>query len=85
MLAGGTALILLTTLGLGRSDPLPSWNEGPTQQDITAFVENVTKQHIDFVPPKKHIATFDHDSTFWVEQPMQNFTIQTQTTKKEKP
>jgi hypothetical protein len=52
-------------------DPLPSWNDGPAKQSITAFVEKVTKAgSSDFVPPAKRIATLDNDGTLWVEQPM---------------
>jgi phosphoserine phosphatase len=54
-----------------RSDPLPSWNDGPTKQAITAFVARVTAQGgADFVPVDERIATFDNDGTLWIEQPM---------------
>jgi phosphoserine phosphatase len=54
-----------------RSDPLPSWNDGPTKQAITAFVARVTAQGgADFVPVDQRIATFDNDGTLWIEQPM---------------
>src|SRR5262245_47632302 len=53
------------------SDPLPSWNDGPTKPAIISFVDKVTKEggH-DFVPPRLRIATFDNDGTLWVEKPM---------------
>jgi phosphoserine phosphatase len=54
-----------------RSDPLPSWNDGPTKQAITAFVARVTAQGgADFVPVDERVATFDNDGTLWIEQPM---------------
>ncbi len=54
-----------------QSDPLPSWNDGPTKQAIVSFVEKVTdKEGEDYVPPEDRIATFDNDGTLWIEQPM---------------
>ena len=53
------------------SDPLPSWNEGKSKQEIVAFVNKVTKKGTaEFVPQEKRIATFDNDGTLWSEQPM---------------
>jgi hypothetical protein len=53
------------------SDPLPSWNDGPSKQAITGFVARVIQQGgPDFVPPAERIATFDNDGTLWVEHPM---------------
>jgi hypothetical protein len=53
------------------ADPLPSWNDGATKQQITTFVSRVTTQGgPDFVPPAERIATFDNDGTLWIEQPM---------------
>ncbi|KQO86038.1 haloacid dehalogenase [Methylobacterium sp. Leaf90] len=54
-----------------QTDPLPSWNEGPTKQAIVAFVTDVTREGSpDFVPPAERIATFDNDGTLWIEQPI---------------
>ena len=54
-----------------QTDPLPSWNEGPTKQAITDFVARVTRQGgPDFVSSDERIATFDNDGTLWVEHPM---------------
>jgi phosphoserine phosphatase len=54
-----------------QTDPLPSWNDGPSKQAITGFVARVTQQGgPDFVPPAERIATFDNDGTLWVEHPM---------------
>ncbi len=54
-----------------RTDPLPSWNDGPAKQSIVAFVAKVTKKGSpDFVPPAERIATFDNDGTLYAEQPM---------------
>jgi phosphoglycolate phosphatase-like HAD superfamily hydrolase len=53
------------------SDPLPSWNDGPTKQAIVDFVTKVTEPESgDYVPIKDRIATFDNDGTLWLEQPM---------------
>ena len=53
------------------SDPLPSWNDGPTKQSITEFVDTVTDASSpDFVPPEERIATFDNDGTMWNEKPL---------------
>ena len=52
------------------TDPLPSWNEGPTKKAIIDFVSQVTKEGgPNFVPEGDRIATFDNDGTLWVEQP----------------
>ena len=52
------------------SDPLPSWNEGTTKENIVRFVETVTKEGSPgFVPVKDRIATFDNDGNLWSEQP----------------
>src|ERR1700721_2343445 len=55
-----------------QTDPLPSWNDGPSKQAITTgFVARVIQQGgPDFVPPAERIATFDNDGTLWVEHPM---------------
>jgi phosphoserine phosphatase len=54
-----------------QTDPLPSWNDGPTKQAIVSFVQ-ATTDHASpqFVPPAQRIATFDQDGTLWVEHPM---------------
>jgi phosphoglycolate phosphatase-like HAD superfamily hydrolase len=53
------------------TDPLPSWNDGPTKKAITDFVARVTAQGSpDFVPADLRIATFDNDGTLWCEQPV---------------
>jgi phosphoglycolate phosphatase-like HAD superfamily hydrolase len=53
------------------SDPLPSWNEGPTKQAIIDFVHATTDQASPkLVPPEERIATFDQDGTLWVEHPI---------------
>jgi phosphoserine phosphatase len=52
------------------SEPLPSWNEGPTKKSIIEFVQAVTDQSSkDFVKPAERIAVFDNDGTLWSEQP----------------
>ncbi len=67
-IAATTLLLSCATLA---ADPLPSWNDTPPKQAITAFVEKVTKEGTaDFVPPAERIAVFDNDGTLWSEQPM---------------
>ena len=52
------------------SDPLPSWNEGPTKEAIINFVNEVTTEGSpNFVPEYLRIATFDNDGTLWSEMP----------------
>jgi phosphoserine phosphatase len=67
----------LLVLGIGavqaqaRTDPLPSWNDGPVKQSIISFVTQTTDNASPkFVPPDERIATFDQDGTLWVEHPM---------------
>ncbi|WP_084121158.1 HAD family hydrolase [Aquiflexum balticum] len=53
------------------SDPLPSWNESSTKQQIIDFVTSTTTTGSpDFVPEADRIAVFDNDGTLWAEQPM---------------
>ncbi len=53
------------------SDPLPSWNDGATKQEILDFVARVTDPNgSDFVPGGERIATFDNDGTLWAESPL---------------
>ncbi|MCX2781863.1 haloacid dehalogenase-like hydrolase [Microbulbifer thermotolerans] len=70
LLMASTTLILSNTLHAA-ADPLPSWNEGPTKQAITAFVNRTTNQSSpDFIPQEHRIATFDNDGTLWPSHPM---------------
>jgi len=53
-----------------RTDPLPSWHEGPSKASIRRFVEAVTTEGgTEFVPPLDRIAVFDNDGTLWSEKP----------------
>src|SRR3954454_1176850 len=53
------------------TDPLPSWNEGPTKKAILDFVDRTTKEGSpDFIPVEERIACFDNDGTLWAEQPL---------------
>jgi len=53
------------------TDPLPSWNEGPTKQAILSFMARVTKEGgPGFVPVEDRIAVFDNDGTLWPEKPV---------------
>src|SRR5262249_30670254 len=65
-------VLLLAPASLwAQSDPLPSWNDGPTKQSIVAFVQKVTdRAGPGFVSPEQRIATFDNDGTLWSEQPI---------------
>jgi phosphoserine phosphatase len=54
-----------------KSEPLPSWSEGPAKQAILDFVRRTTdKVSSEFVPPEDRIATFDQDGTTWVSHPI---------------
>jgi phosphoglycolate phosphatase-like HAD superfamily hydrolase len=65
------ALLVLGAQAHAQTDPLPSWNDGPTKQAIVTFVKETTDQTSPkFVPPEARIATFDQDGTLWVEHPM---------------
>jgi len=69
----GTAFLFLLVFGqaYAQTDPLPSWNDGPAKKAIIEFVKMTTaKGSPKFVPPEARIATFDHDGTTWVEQPL---------------
>jgi hypothetical protein len=65
------ALALVVAPVYAWTDPLPSWNVGPAKTAIIDFIKNTTqKGSLDFVPAEARIATFDHDGTTWVEQPL---------------
>jgi phosphoglycolate phosphatase-like HAD superfamily hydrolase len=66
------AMLLLCSFAVSaQTDPLPSWNEGPSKERILSFVAAVTTPDSkDFVPAPQRIATFDNDGTLWAEQPM---------------
>ncbi len=52
------------------ANPLPSWNDGTSKQDIINFVTAVTdKSSSDYIDPRERIAVFDNDGTLWSEQP----------------
>jgi len=54
-----------------QTDPLPSWNDGPTKQSILDFVAKVSRQGSNtFVPVPERIAVFDHDGTLVCEKPI---------------
>jgi len=53
------------------SEPLPSWNDGPTREAMLAFVESVSDESDPgYVPPVERVAVFDNDGTLWCEKPM---------------
>ncbi|WP_172276652.1 MULTISPECIES: HAD family phosphatase [unclassified Lentimicrobium] len=52
------------------SNPLPSWNEVTSKQNIIRFVEDVTNESSpNFIEIEDRIATFDNDGNLWAEQP----------------
>jgi phosphoglycolate phosphatase-like HAD superfamily hydrolase len=64
-------LLVFSLYAQARTDPLPSWNDGPAKQAIVAFVKDTTTQGSPkFVPHEERIATFDQDGTLWVEHTM---------------
>ncbi len=64
------AYVVVSAYSAYAQDPLPSWNEGKTKQQIFSFVKEVTNSSSShFVPPESRIATFDNDGTLWSEQP----------------
>lgn len=72
-----TAVLLLVAMlwwagaCMAAQDPLPSWNDGATKQQIENFVKKTTTAGSpDFVPPEQRIAVFDNDGTLWAEQPV---------------
>jgi hypothetical protein len=65
------AALLAAVAAAAPSDPLPSWNDGPTKQAIVEFVQKITDTASrQFVPPAERIATFDNDGTLWPSHPM---------------
>ena len=70
-IAGAAAgACLLAALGYGLTDPLPSWNNGPSRAHVVGFVQAVTDNASkDYVAPADRIAVFDNGGTLWSEQP----------------
>ncbi len=65
------AVPLLSVHARAQTDPLPSWNEGPSKKAIIEFVQATTdKTNPKFVPPEARIVAFDQDGTTWVSHPM---------------
>ncbi|UPW17065.1 haloacid dehalogenase-like hydrolase [Agarivorans sp. TSD2052] len=71
-----TLLFFLVLAFIGQTmadttEPLSSWNQGKTKQQIIEFVNKVVMADSpDFVPAAERIAVFDNDGTLWAEQPM---------------
>ena len=54
-----------------KSDPLLSWNDVTSKNNIIAYVSEVTNPKSEnFIPIKDRIATFDNDGNLWSEQPV---------------
>src|SRR4029453_2801821 len=49
---------------------LSTWCDGGTKEAILDFVERVSGNGPDAVPPEERIAVFDNDGTLWCEKPM---------------
>ena len=49
------------------ADPLPSWKQGRTRDDVVDFVHRVDAEE---VPAEERVAVFDNDGTLWCEKPM---------------
>jgi len=65
-LAAGTVRI-----GIAQTDPLPSWNDGPSRQAIVKFVSAAVQRGAPgFIATSDRIAVFDNDGTLWAEQPI---------------
>ncbi len=66
----GLALPAAARAQAAKTDPLPSWNDGPVKQAILGFVSRVTTEGgPDFLPVEERIAVFDNDGTLWPEKP----------------
>ena len=53
------------------ADPLSSWKDGDSKQQLVAFVDRVTDRNSDgFVPAAERVAVFDNDGTLWCENPV---------------
>jgi phosphoserine phosphatase len=52
------------------ADALSLWADTPTRAAVVGFVERVTTDGPDYVPPDERVATFDNDGTLWTEKPM---------------
>jgi len=56
--------------GAETTDPLLSWNDGPTKKAIIDYVSDVTNTESEnFIEIPDRIATFDNDGNLWSEQP----------------
>jgi len=62
--------ILVVKIEVPEKDPLPSWNNTNTKNNILAYVKDVTNSESEnFIPIADRIATFDNDGNLWAEQP----------------
>jgi haloacid dehalogenase-like hydrolase len=73
----GWGLSVVVLLAIARpwaqtaTDPLPSWNEGPSKKAIVDFVnQTINSSGPGYRPAGERIVTFDNDGTLWSEQPM---------------
>ncbi len=65
------AAILATVPLAAIADPLPSWTDSTSKQQIIDFVSAVSDpQNESYVTPSDRIAVFDNDGTLWAEQPV---------------
>jgi hypothetical protein len=69
--AGAACSLAFACSSARASEPLASWNDGPTKARIVAFVQSATDEvGKDYLPPGDRIAVFDNDGTLWSELPM---------------
>jgi hypothetical protein len=60
----------ITAINNESIDPLPSWNDVASKNNIITYVTNVTNPKSEnFIPVVDRIATFDNDGNLWAEQP----------------
>ena len=64
-------VVLFLVLAAVQAEPLPSWNDSESRNQIVSFVEAVTDPGSpDFVPIPERIGVFDNDGTLWSERPV---------------
>ncbi len=73
--AGAAVVVLRESFAMAASqsqtDPLPSWDDGPSRDAVVAFVRATTdRSSSKYVEPEDRIATFDQDGTLWTEHPL---------------
>nr|WP_272210898.1 HAD family hydrolase [Marinicella sp. W31]MDC2876811.1 HAD family hydrolase [Marinicella sp. W31] len=71
LLATCFLFLTITQAGAQQAEPLASWNDGDTKQNILDFVAAAADETDDaYVAPEDRIVVFDNDGTLWNEHPM---------------